>query len=271
MEQKYCVYCHTNKINGKRYIGQTCHQDDPSKRWGKNGEGYFDHNIYFNNAIHKYGWENFEHEVLFINLTKHDADLIENALIEFYDTTNREHGYNLRGGGSIGQLSEETKQKLSEACSGWHHTENAKQRISESMKEVRKSIHPWNTGKQFTDEEKSVIYATRIGRKATEEEKRHHSESQRGEKNGFYGKKHSEETRKRISEKNKGNVAWNKGILLSDETKRKIAETNRNKRWVTNGEIKLQVSLEELDKYLNLGFIRGMKIKDKGGLVDVNI
>lgn len=34
----YCVYCHTNKINGKRYIGRTC--KDLKTRSGKNGIGY---------------------------------------------------------------------------------------------------------------------------------------------------------------------------------------------------------------------------------------
>ena len=52
----YCIYMHRNKINNKKYIGQT-KQEPPSKRWGKDGIGYKD-SSHFYNAIQKYGWNN---------------------------------------------------------------------------------------------------------------------------------------------------------------------------------------------------------------------
>ena len=59
-DKKWCVYAHTNIINGKQYIGITA-QDNPEKRW-RNGNGY--KKGYFKNAIKKYGWDNFKHEIL---------------------------------------------------------------------------------------------------------------------------------------------------------------------------------------------------------------
>ena len=74
------VYCHTNIINNKKYIGITS-KDNPNDRW-KNGNGYINRNHpHFENAIKKYGWNNFKHEILFSGLTQEDALLKENSLI----------------------------------------------------------------------------------------------------------------------------------------------------------------------------------------------
>ena len=55
MKNNYTLYCHTNILNGKKYIGITCQK--PKNRWGKNGEGYkFQPKFY--NSIVKNGWNN---------------------------------------------------------------------------------------------------------------------------------------------------------------------------------------------------------------------
>ena len=74
MSPLYTVYQHKNKINGKVYIGIT--MQEPEKRWGVNGRNYKS-SPHFYSAIQKYGWDNFEHNILFTNLTKEEACLKE--------------------------------------------------------------------------------------------------------------------------------------------------------------------------------------------------
>ena len=96
--RNYKVYKHTNKINGKIYIGTT--KIELKYRWN-NGKGYKT-NEEFTYDINKYGWSNFEHEVLFDNLTKEEAEWLEKMYIALYDTTNEEKGYNQSFGGRGG-------------------------------------------------------------------------------------------------------------------------------------------------------------------------
>lgn len=95
--KQWCVYMHTNKTNGKKYIGIT--HLHPEVRWCK-GKGY--QNQVFGRAIQKYGWDNFEHEILFEGLSQSEAEQAEISLISLYNTTNSDFGYNVASGGNIG-------------------------------------------------------------------------------------------------------------------------------------------------------------------------
>ena len=97
-EKTYCVYQHTNKINGKIYIGITCQK--PEYRWGKNGKGYIECS-YFWNAIQKYGWDNFDHEIIKTSLTRDEACAMEIALIKEKKSNDPDYGYNQSPGGDI--------------------------------------------------------------------------------------------------------------------------------------------------------------------------
>lgn len=114
MDKKYIIYCHTNKINGKKYIGQT--NTTPARRWGKNGSEYISKgNEHFKNAILKYGWDNFEHDILFFDLNKEQANQKEKELIKQYKTKNPKYGYNKTSGGSnANTLTDAQKEKLIE-------------------------------------------------------------------------------------------------------------------------------------------------------------
>ena len=102
MDKKYCVYKHTNKVNNKVYIGITCQK--PEKRWDS-GWGYMKQEVFFN-AIKKYGWNGFTHEILFDGLTQEEAAQKEIELIAFYKSNCQRYqsptyGYNATDGGDI--------------------------------------------------------------------------------------------------------------------------------------------------------------------------
>lgn len=107
-ERCYKVYVHINKVNGKKYIGQT--KQSLEQRF-RSGEGY-KNSPKFYGAIKKYGWNNFEHILLFDELTLAEANKKEEELIKKYDTTNDDNGYNIAYGGNNHDISEETVQKI---------------------------------------------------------------------------------------------------------------------------------------------------------------
>lgn len=138
-ENTYIVYRHRNKINNKVYIGITCKK--LHIRSGFNGERY-DKCPRFWKAIQKYGWDNFEHDILFSGLTREEACKKEIQMIRSFHATEREYGYNIsRGGGLNDGLStaekwedqayrEEMCMKMREA---WKDPEKRKKR-SEAAK-----------------------------------------------------------------------------------------------------------------------------------------
>lgn len=80
MELKFIVYEHVNLFNNKRYIGIT--SQIPEVRWQR-GSGYRENTIFFR-AIKKYGWDNFEHNILYEGLSNREALEIESTLIKKY-------------------------------------------------------------------------------------------------------------------------------------------------------------------------------------------
>ena len=217
MENSYCVYVHVAP-NDKHYVRQT--KRDFWKRWGYNGNGYMNGNQkYFERAINKYGWDNFEHVILKENLTKEEADYWEKYYIQLWDCTNKSKGYNLTNGGDGGngaKRSEETKEKLRQKRLRTKLSEETKRKIGDASKghyvskEVRKKI----------------------------------GDAQRGEKNHNYGKTASEDTRRKMSESHCGEKNPNYGKHLSEDTKKKISEAR--KRYLSN--IKNTESSNEVEK-----------------------
>lgn len=161
-ERCYSVYMHTSP-SGKRYIGITSLK--PERRWAK-GFGY-SKCPYMSKAIQKYGFENFLHEILHTNLTKEEAEQKEIELISYYDTTNRNKGYNIEfGGNSIGKLSKEQRDKLRNYNLGKKRSEETKRKMSESGKrkifteEHKKHLSEAKMHKFHSDETKEMMRRT---------------------------------------------------------------------------------------------------------------
>ena len=128
INDQHIIYLHRNKINNKVYIGQTIYIDDPTIRWGNQGNGYKKQPNFYEDIV-KYGWENFEHIILEENLDAVSADIKEKEYIKLYNATDPDQGYNLSPGGSA--VSLETRKKMSK---NWHEKspERAK-KASETM------------------------------------------------------------------------------------------------------------------------------------------
>ena len=120
--ETFIVYMHINKMNNKKYVGIT--HLKPEIRWGKDGNGYKQCPSFWN-AIQKYGWNNFEHNILFAGLSKEEACDMEIKLIHDLDLTNHDNGYNLSTGGDM-------KDGENNPFYGHTHTEEVKEKIRES-------------------------------------------------------------------------------------------------------------------------------------------
>lgn len=91
------IYMHKNKLNNKVYIGETT-KKNLNDRW-KNGHGYKGC-TYFNYAIEKYGWDNFEHIILEQgDWSPEEIIKKENFYIQLYHAKDSQYGYNITDGG----------------------------------------------------------------------------------------------------------------------------------------------------------------------------
>lgn len=106
---KRYIYCITNLINGRNYIGQRTFEGDPEN------DIYFGSGKLLKWAINKYGKENFKKKILEIGFwEKSELDAKEKYWIKFYkDNFNADYNVSLGGtGGNILENSPEL-QKLS--------------------------------------------------------------------------------------------------------------------------------------------------------------
>lgn len=215
----YFIYKHTNKENGKCYIGQT---KNIKWRWYPNN---YKTCSKFYRAILKYGWNNFTHEVIKI-CDETNVDYWESYYIKEYDSVT--NGYNLDSGGCKNKVqSVETRQKKSNFMKGRQHTLghppwNKGLKMSEEYRLKLSIAHKGKTHASPSEETRRKISQAQVGKKISEETRKKLVLSHLGKPNKNKGKKLSKEWIEHMSIAHKGKTGWNKGKHLSEETKQKI-------------------------------------------------
>ena len=245
------TYMVTNKINGKVYVG--------SHSW--DGEGldpnYYGSGTAITRAVKKYGKENFQVEVLYYYESVEECRKDEERILTEYDVKNCPHSYNIKNA-AIGMTSEDMtgennpnygKRGKDSPLYGKHLSEDTRQKISQARK-----------GKTFSDEHRKKISESKKG-------ENNPNYGKRGKGTPMYGKHHTDETRNKISQANKGknNPMYGKrgkdapwyGKHLSDETRKKLSQSKKNLMTPVvaidkNGKVKIFESQSECSRVLGL-------------------
>jgi group I intron endonuclease len=198
------IYLLTNTFNGKIYIGQTWNKVE--NRLGDNGVGY-SHCTHLYSAILKHGCDKFRYtDVMAICGDQETADYLEDYYIEEYRSRDPKIGYNIKGGGSAGKHSEETKKKISETLKA-----QAAAWSPEILAQRTEAISTYWLGKErgpHTEEWKEGNSKMMI-------------ERHKNTPHPMLGKNHSEEALAKMSEASK--EAWRSGSYSEESIKKRAA------------------------------------------------
>lgn len=210
-EKNYCLYIHTNRENGKKYVGIT---NDIGKRWRHGGIAYKpygrENSRPFWNAICKYGFDAFNHEVVLYGLTFEEACEMEKKYIADLETQDRSKGYNVAEGGNGGRIYTEHPRGML----GKHHDDGKKEQSARVMKQNWadglmgwKNGHPKGMlGKHHTAEHNAAMSERMKGRIVSEETRKRMGAASKG-------RRFTEEQRKRMSEVRKGKHKGAENVL----------------------------------------------------------
>lgn len=136
-DKPYSIYLITNKVNGKKYVGQTCKTIE--NRWKKHVSDAMGVRKkrcdYLWNAIKKYGPNSFRLEKLRSAKSKEQANEFEKMWISMFWSDSKDYGYNLtKGGAGLLEPSLATRLKLRLGRLGKKQSDETKQRISKAKK-----------------------------------------------------------------------------------------------------------------------------------------
>lgn len=139
------IYCYTNLVNQKKYIGQSI---DPNQRYKAHKSAVYneksqEYNAPLHAAMRKYGFENFSYEIL---QETNDVDLLNEMEIFYisYYNTQIPNGYNILSGGRNalrGAMPVEVKKKLTWAQAKLSEDEVIILRLAYANKESPRAIY----------------------------------------------------------------------------------------------------------------------------------
>jgi group I intron endonuclease len=198
------IYCVTNLVNGKQYVGQTV----DNRKVG--------HGLAITDAYKKYGKEVFEYEKICTGIANRNTlNYLERFWIDTHNTI-APNGYNIESGGTNkGEVAESTKQKLREHNLGKVVSMDVRKKISESLKGSKNPFY----GKTHSAETLAKISAANVGKTVvlSDEAKEKCRKAKIGALNPMYGKKHTEETKAKF--KGRPSPKYWLGKKFSDEQK----------------------------------------------------
>jgi len=179
---EHFVYIHKNSENGEVfYVGQgSKHRGRVERAHSKSSRSKW-----WNNYVNKHGYPIVE--IVAIDITKEEADVLEMNLIKLYGRKDLNEGtlVNLTDGGDgNGKRSIEYCKEHSIRMKGENHPMWGKKHTKEWNENLSKALK----GKKPSEETRKKLSEARRGKKRSEETKKKMSESLSGEKNPMFGR-----------------------------------------------------------------------------------
>lgn len=153
------IYKITNMINGNVYIGQTV-RTLKSRIAGHKSKFLSGVDTHLYRAMRKYGWDNFEFNIVDTASTKEELDYLESYYIRKYDSIR--HGYNMLPGAEFNPMNDpESKDKHDLKM----RSDDVRSKISSTLKStISKNGGFSELHKKHLSENKKAFYQTPRGK-----------------------------------------------------------------------------------------------------------